>query len=493
MLSLPTEFLRGQGRALSGEHWLSAITQGIHAARTPSDEVHALVAPLPARDQWFVLGGWSYFHQVAPSQQEMIDALPPEWRVTRQRVAQIVGKHEDRLAETGLHPPLLNAEVAVLQQAGGTLPIRTWLTHLHASNIEATPGTIRVLPDLHRLGLTPPVSYNPVSRLWSARAPHADANAGEAAWASELKRVGRAALRLQGAIARDDIAPLAVYGIEHALEVILGSGEDWDEIENYYVPRRQGGSRLIRLAQKMLSVSRPLPLPVVARGIARPAQQPTRLPVDVVRAVLAGHAGFQIRGNRVRPRRPLQRDHTLTRLESAFVDLIESRGGTITAGGVREWLEKRGVTIGFTGHLCRAPFVRRLERGLYALAGRPLPYAIRGRRERTVDEHPLIGSPSWVDDETCVVRYVSRAVLRTGGLWLPAELAFTAALGYAQWQCTFEDQQSVPLHLVARQLVGLGQLLRPLAREIGPEIHATFDLAASHVHLERPSLDSRGT
>lgn len=484
MLALPDEILSGPARGFAGIRWSSAISEGLAAAQTAADEVHALVAPLSARDQWFVLGGWSYFHSAAPSQQELIDALPPALRVSRQRVAQIVGRHEQRLAESSFRPNILNQAVQVLAEEGGTLPTQRWLACLHEAGIAASSGAIRTLPALGTLGVTDSVRYDPFTRLWSSRQPNQDSDPSNITWAKEVRRIARSALRRDGAIPSSNLEPLARYGLDHAMELVLGGKRGWDVVAGYIVPRSLGDTALSRLAKKMLAVSSPLRVSSIVRGLARPTGYAARLPEEVVRAVLAQNRSFQVRSDRVRLRHKAPRTNLLTPLENAFVDLVESRGGIITASGVSEWLGTRGTTVGFTGHLCRAPFVRRLGRGLYALRGRRLPAGVRERRSGSSTEPlAMIGAPEWPDESTCIVRYRADALRRAGGLWLPSDLAFAVALGNTHWRCSLEGYGTKPVQLLGRNLVGMDGKLPQIENKIDLIIEAVFDLDSSHVEL----------
>jgi len=480
MLELPSEILEASPRGVWTRGWLPLIIDLLAAAESMGDEIHALVAPLGARDQWFVLGTWCYFHQTAPTQQEMIDALPAPSRVSRQRVAQIVQRQNAWLSRSELKPRLLNEAVDVLRAKGGTLSLRGWMKALERKGVPATNAAIRTLPSLSRLGLVGPVSYNPSSRLWSARVEHDDRNADDTAWASDVRRIGRAALRLQGAIPRADLAGLARYGIEHALELIDDLARGWAEVDGFLVPKPQGRSRLTHLARKILSISAPLHVGWISRGISRTTQQPIRLPISVVRAVLARHPDFQVRAQRVRPRNRLDPRNVLTDLEFAFVETIINRGGTITAGAVTEWLRNRDVTVGFTGHLCRAPFVRRLSRGVYALAGRARPY-VRGTAD--VAQRPFIGTPRWEGESTCLVTYRMEAVKASGGLWLPGDLAFALALTPGRWEAILPDDTNAPMQFVNRQLVGLRDWISSVGTPPDAILIAEFDLHHMQVAL----------
>jgi hypothetical protein len=484
MLELPPEILNASPHGAAARQWFAIIGERLASALTLADEIHALVAPLAARDQWFILGTWSYFHQTAPTMQAMIDALPPSSRVSRQRVAQIVQRQHSWLTRSALRPRLLNSAVAVLRDNGGTLPLPSWMEALEKEGINASVAAIRTLPSLCELGLVADVSYHPWSDLWSARSPHDDRDAEDVAWVAELRRVGRAALRLQGAIPRSDIDAIARYGQEHALGLIDPSANDWEDVQGYLVPSPQGRSRLSQLARKVLSVSSPVHIRWISRGVARSTQQPIRIPVEVVRAVLARHPEFQVRGKRVRSRSPLTPQQALTRLESAFVELITSRGGTVTAGGVSEWLRNHNVTAGFTGHLCRAPFVRRISRGVYELVGREVPFSRRLRpMDRAAEQSPLVGSPLWEGEWRCVVQYRLEAVEATGGLWLPAELAFALALTSDRWGAILPDGRYTPLQLINRHLIGLREWIRSERQQFADTLTVHFDLSENHVYL----------
>ena len=252
--------------------------------------------------------------------------------MTRERVRQIVTRHDDRLGKSGLCLPHCSAIISLLDGAGGVLPERELLELLRDRKLEASRRTLGVIQSLSEIGLTDgPLRFVAEYRLWLSKR-------GITEWletgrlAEEARRV-RAELNPYleriGAVPVQALSDLAPLDPSHALSMLTRArrGRGLVRVGDYLVPRGGRGSVLQRAVLEMLAVTPDLTTAEILAGLQQRAAF-REVPAEVILGVLRHNGSFRLEGDRIIP---LSEDE-LTRFPDAPTLVLAASHGEVGEG-----------------------------------------------------------------------------------------------------------------------------------------------------------------
>src|SRR5437867_9268284 len=114
-------------------------------------EILGLVNSLNDRDAALALGRWGFRSWPVPT----LEDLGAEFKITRERVRQVLERFESRLKSSGLRLRLGSRVPEVLDSAGGVLAIEDLRRRLAAAGLHASLPALRALSRVAALGIAP--------------------------------------------------------------------------------------------------------------------------------------------------------------------------------------------------------------------------------------------------------------------------------------------------------------------------------------------------
>ncbi|HSW31796.1 MAG TPA: hypothetical protein VLH75_20100 [Longimicrobiales bacterium] len=455
------------------------MLQAIASARSMKAEAVALTTGLSDRDARLFLSRLGRGGK-APTLEELGESEG----ITRERVRQLVVRHNTLLEGSALRLPIASRLVELVDSAEGMLTT-TQLVHLAAEHgIEVTEAELGMLPALAALGLTPHVEWSQDFRVWLT-------DKGRKRWLETgrlthhvrgLRRLARAALRRVGA------APMAEYlaksgmGERQIQEVLAPAGSRLAVILGYMVPQPSPDSALTRIATKMLAVGGGLGLRELHAGLTREPRLRPVPPPGVVRAVFANHPAFVVRGNSVSLREELSERGVLSGAEYAAVNIFRAGSGVMHTYEFIDLMSQAGYSPPRAAQILHGALVSYPATGVHVLRGfRPPPGAI----ERKIEDRRSRRSPailSSVPDARgrLVVTY------RLGRYNLDGVLAPPPDLGIDResWKGTDGSGRTMNVTIRNGFLWGIREWLIDVSAAEGDGIVATFDPDRGEVEFD---------
>ena len=130
----------------------ATILCAVALAESAEEEIYGLVLGPPFRDSLLLLRRWGLLSWPRPT----LDALASTEGLTRERVRQILTRHEVMLSDSGLRLPRAEAAFALWAEANASLHVDEVVRHARERNVDLTVPVLRTLPTLARMGLIRP-------------------------------------------------------------------------------------------------------------------------------------------------------------------------------------------------------------------------------------------------------------------------------------------------------------------------------------------------
>lgn len=455
------------------------ILAAVAGAESLHAEVEALCYDLSERNQELFLrrSGISGF---VPTLEE----LGAEHGVSRERVRQIVRKHERMLEDAGLQLPIASTIAALPDAAGGIASTGKMIRLAAERGVAVQRGELQAVPHLAELGLCPRLTYVPEYETWLSVA-------GTREWQDSglLKEAaGRVRKRALRCFRRMSCVPMEVVQSEPLLDeeqvfaAIHRNGAELKKVAGFVVPLPAVESRLTRLVKKTLSVSPRLNLDNLKRGLRRDRRLESVPPTIVLEAILSHHPDFAVDRGGVQLEHQVERASVLSDSEQVFVQLLEEHGGAMEYWEIVDAVEERGFSRPMVAVLLRRPFVRRSGTGIYALRGHAVaPELIRQKNEMRLQAKSTNKvSAGWLDPLTYEVTYRLSRYNLDGVLPLPS--SFNSAV--EKWEGILPDGRRVELTLRHHLLWSLGGWFEREDVQEGDYVIASFYPGDQAVEIE---------
>ncbi len=246
-------------------------------------------------------------------------------------------------------------------------------------------------------------------------------------------------------------------------------------------------SMLARRATKTLLALGPTPVADVARWIGADPKLCDLSP-DEVERILRRHEDFEVQGDEIALAPGKAPSIVLTPNERLLLALFRERGGVVGRETyVYEMRVRGGVKVPLASALLRAPFVRRLQRGVYALRGVRIGASEAHAVKEAQDEAfrgALVRFERDGDRMECWYE-MSVPALQRGTVPLPDD----ARLPSRDWEAYMPDETVAKLRVRSGSLGGLGPWLRRAGYEVGSRfsMEFLFDDAAIYVYAGGPA------
>ena len=431
-------------------HAPSKVLWAVHSAASPQEEVLALITELTGRNQQLVLARWGYLGHPPPTFEE----LAREVQLTRERVRQITTGFESKLCGWRIRLPLANELIESIDMRGGI-----W----EASVLPAEQT--KVLPALERLGelgVCSEVRWEKQARAWITPQGRQVLMHYTEVLQTVLPSISRQRRRW-GAF-DPKLLPAAGNVPEGVrINLSLRSSENWTRDQGLVV-FPQAESTLVKQVRKTLSVTGPLPIYDLHRGLEQQGRLGL-LSLQEMAEILAEHVWFHLsQDERVRPTEELEAASILTAAERIAVWTIEDAEGVIDHDSYLENMESAGIGVELAGSILRQAFVVRLERAVYALRGREIePLRIRAARGARMAR--FMRSLVSVDDDSSCLRLtydLSRPCL-SGSLPLPPSVRVERG----KWKAVLPDGTKAMISIRTSRIQGLRPWMRRAALSPG--------------------------
>jgi hypothetical protein len=462
------------------------LFRAIQRAVSPAEEACALVAGLSDRDAQLVRLRWAR----RGSRQLTLEELAGRYRITRERVRQIVDRQEARLIGSNLWLPRFASVAGVIAEAGGALPTHELESKANDAGTPIDSESLSYLQTVGDLGLCPLVMYSDEARLWLTEE-------GRAKWlpdghlAQSLKSIKarvRLALRQSGCIALRSLTD-APFGARHALSIAL-PGARLQRRGHHLVPTVPSDSIIATWTEQMLSISPELPLSEVLAGLARGyvvhrghrghIEVP---PAGVLADVLARDPRFIVEAETLRLAAARPRAQVLTPTEEVVVNIIEAFGDVATWAQIMDGAKAAGCAQPTVSLVLAEPFIARRGAGIYALRGRTIaPKTLRERiRERSASRRESIKRVSFSGGSRARVVY-QLTNFSVGGV-LPVPLKMRN-LARRTWKARVPGGRELKLKMGSGFLWSLHRWFAADGMKVGDLVVADFDISNGEVHLD---------
>ena len=438
-------------------------------AETPIDEVEALTVGMSNRNRDMALARLGVSGHPPPT----YATIAREVGISRARVGQLINRFTDELTSWGIRLPWCEHLLDCIQMRNGV-----W----HSSEAdERLTNSLDALVGLSELGLMS-------SRLeW-------DTNTASWTTGQGLRNMARyktqladdsAAIKKQrrhwGAFRLNLLPHSSIIPKQVAIGLATPATVAGCNVDNRLIVFPDARSVLATTARKALTALRSLAIADLHNGIS---QHHRLKPPSLAEThdILSVHRDFAVDRNRnvTLAERP-DPSSVLTVAERTALQIMKDAEGVIDNDGYLYRMEKAGFGRELAGAVLRAPFVRRLDRAVYALRGREIgPGRIQTAKAARLNRfrNSLVRSERDSCRVTCSY-HLSRPCLSEGRLPLPA----ADAIGHGKWRTTFPDGTNGTLLVRESSIRGLRPWMRRAGLAVGSRVSLDVDKNTRHIRV----------
>jgi hypothetical protein len=456
----------------------SRVLAALLPAETARQEVQALLEGLSPRDAEMIHARWTRVR----GHQRSLDAIAKAHGITRERVRQIVTRHDERLSQTGIRLPECSRIISLLEDAGGLLPRLEFRALLKKHGVTASRPDLDVLQSLSELGLIAGrLRFVDDYGLWLSEK-------GITEWL-ESGRLEQemSALRSKlndyvdenGAVHLQRLQQLSPFGNSLALSLIPNR-QNFIQVGDYLV-RTTGRQSIRALVLEMLAVTPELTMSELHAGLSQLAEY-GNLPAKVITGAICRDSSFELEGDRVKAASAADLEDSLSPSERAAITVIEQAGGLVLWSEFVEGIERHGFSKAMAAVLLKKPFIVRKSTAIYGLRGRPVPPQLLRQKSRiraAARRESVIGA-RWLGVDRFEVRYRLSYFTLQGVLYLPADLG---SLKRSRWTGRLPSGEEIALRSRNHLLWSLRGWLESQGASVGDVLVATFYVAEGRVEL----------
>ena len=461
------EPITNKPRAPAGVLW------ALWHAETPIDEVEALTVGMSNRNRDMALARLGVSGYPPPTYATIARAFG----ISRARVGQLINRFTDELTSWGIRLPWCERLLDCIQMRNGI-----W----HSSEAdERFTNSLDALVGLSKLGLmSSRLQWDANTESWTTDQGLQNMARYKTQLAARL-RDDSAAIKKQrrhwGAFRLTLLPHSSIIPRQVAIGLATPVTVAGCNVDNRLIVFPDARSVLASTVRKALTALRSLAISDLHNGISQHhrLKPPT---VAETHDILSVHRDFAVDLNRnvTLTERPDPRS-VLTVAERTALQIMEDAEGVIDHDGYLYLMEKAGFGRELAGTVLRAPFVRRLDRAVYALRGRDIgPGRIQTAKAARLNRfrNSLVRSERDSRRVTCSYR-LSRPCLTEGRLPLPA----ADAIGHGKWRTTFPDGTNGTLSVRESSIRGLRPWMRRACLAVGSPISLEVDKDARRIRV----------
>jgi len=457
------------------------ILNAVARATTLNDEIRGLIAGVDPRNAQALLARWGLTEWPPPT----LEQIGARLGITRERVRQVVTGQELRLQGSGLKLPIASAIIGVLEAHGGALSTVQLLSAAAEAGIHADADSLRAMPPLSELQLLEPLQHADDVDLWlspkGTSSWHAAGGLAETL-AELLRQVGRD-LRATSCVEEDNLSRSAPFGSQHAILARLGRRAELLQVSGHLIPLPIRASKLTRSAEKILAVARTIPFWDLYNGLRRRLGSRTP-PQDVVEAILGRHPSFAMKDGVARSSGRKVGRTILAPAERSAVDLVRRSGGVMLWTEFIDGMKAAGFSVATATIILKAPFMRSLTTGIYALRGSKIDSSAletkRRQRRAARSTSGTVLSARWVSADRFEVRYRLTRFSLAGVLPQPPKFKPAAR----EWRGRLPDGRSVTIKIAHGFIWPLHQWLKQIRAVEGDVLVALLSPAELAIEFE---------
>ena len=438
-----------------------------HAA-TPLAEVEALTVGMTDRNRDMALSRLGLSGHPLPT----YATIAKEFGISRARVGQLVNRFTDEVTSWGVRLPWCEHLLDCIQMRNGV-----W----HSSEADQhLTNSLHALVGLSQLDLmSARIQWDAGTESWTTAQGLQHMSRYKAQLANNSAAIKRQR-RHWGAFRLNLLPRSHTIPDQVAIRLATPSTVGYN-VDNRLIVFPDAKSVLAKTARKALTALRSLAIDDLHNGVS----QYNRLEppsVDETHDILSVHRDFAIDLNRnvTLTERPDLRS-VLTVAERTALQIMKDAEGVIDNDGYLYRMEKAGFGRELAGTILRAPFVKRLDRAVYALRGREIgPGRIQTARVARLNRFrsSLVRSERDSCRVTCTYR-LSRPCLSEGRLPFPA----AEGIGNGRWRTSFPDGTKGMLSVRESSIRGLRPWMRRAGLAVGSHVSLEVDKSTRHIRV----------